>query len=63
MLNNSLSQILPSLVSFLIDRLIRLCVKNVSAAKVRPKDSSNLRPSHKLMYSEEFEKLSVERNL
>jgi hypothetical protein len=63
MFNDSLSQILPSLVSFLISRLIGLGVKNISAAKMRPKDPGNFRPSHKLVYREEFEKLCIERDL
>ena len=62
-LDDSLSQILPSLVSLLVGRLAFFGVEDVGAAEMGAKLLGHLGPAHKLVNGEEFEKLGIEGNL
>jgi hypothetical protein len=55
-LNHSLSQILPSLMSLVVRRLTWLRVKDVGTAEVRAESLRDLWPSHQLMNSKESQK-------
>jgi hypothetical protein len=55
-LNHSLSQILPSLVSLVVRRLAQLGVKDIGTAEMRAESLRNLWPSHQLMNSKESQK-------
>jgi hypothetical protein len=62
-LDDTLAEIFPSLVCFLIFRLIRSRIKNVSATEMWTKELSNFWPSHEFVDGKKFEELSIERYL
>jgi hypothetical protein len=61
--NDTLAEILPSLVSLLVCRLSLSNIEYVCAAKMWAEQLGNLWPSHKFVDCEELEKLCVEGNL
>lgn len=62
-LNNTLAQILPSLMSFLIAGLSRLSVEDIGAAQMGAKLLGNLGPSHQLMNRKQTQKLRIQCDL
>lgn len=62
-LDDTLPEILPSLVGLLIRRLAGLGVEDIGAGKVRTKFLSNLGPSHQLVDGEQSKKLGIEGDL
>jgi hypothetical protein len=60
MLDDTLAEILPSLVSLLICRLTRSNIKNICAAEMRTKELRNFWPSHEFVNGEELEELGIE---
>jgi hypothetical protein len=61
--NDTLAQILPSLVRLRVGRLARDRIKDIGCAEMGTKQPSDFWPSHELMNGEELEELCVERDL
>ena len=62
-LNDSLAQVLPSLMRLGIAGLAELLIKDVGGAEVFAELLLNYWPSHELRNGEELQKLSLDRNL
>jgi hypothetical protein len=60
MLDDTLAEILPSLVSLLICRLTRSNIEDICAAEMRTKELRNFWPSHEFVNGEELEELGIE---
>ncbi len=62
-LNDTLAEILPSLICLLVCRLALRRIEHICAAKVWPKQLGNFWPSHEFVNGEEFQQLCVEGDL
>jgi hypothetical protein len=62
-LDDTLAEILPSLICLLVCRLALRDIEHISAAEVGTEQLGNFWPSHEFMYGEEFEELCVKRDL
>ena len=62
-LNDTLSEIFPSLIGLLVCRLIWSNIEDIGSAEVWTKDLSNFRPPHEFVDCEELEELGIESYL
>jgi hypothetical protein len=62
-LDNPLPQILPSAVSLVIGRLLRLGIEYIGLAEVRAELLGNHRPAHQLRNSEELDQTGFHGHL
>ena len=62
-LNDTLAEVLPSLICLLVRRLALCGVEHICAAEVWAEKLCNFWPSHEFVDSEQFEELGVERDL